>query len=242
VDLLDPLAPLAPARKLTRTCGIVQGTSVRTWQDDGERNCQHDDVEDFWEPLRGRWPAGAAVLHWHILPGEDPAVAAAAEAYRGLTAHPGLDAVPARWLHQTLYLVGKAGAPEVAQMAGQVRATARLWAPMRVSYGPAVLAAQSVVLTASPAEPAAQLHGAVVAAAAAVLGDRAAAPAQVPYWGHLTIAYANRRIDDGPLLDWLGAHRCEPVTITVRAIHLVRQVYHNHLFTWEPVAAVALKA
>jgi hypothetical protein len=42
------------------------------------------------------------VLHWHILPGADPALAAAVSAYAGLTARPGLDAVPARWLHQIL--------------------------------------------------------------------------------------------------------------------------------------------
>jgi hypothetical protein len=215
-------------------------------------------MDDFWGPLRSRWPAGAPVLHWHILPGADPAVAAAVSAYRGLTAHPGLDAVPARWLHQTLYLVGRAGPAadggaadggaadggaadaEVAQMVRWVRAAARLWAPMRVTYGPAAVEGQSVTLRVSPAEPAAQLHGAVVAAAAAVLGDRAAAPALVPYWGHVTIAYANTSIDDGALLGWLDAHPVAPVTITVRAIHLVRQVCQDHLFTWAPVATVPL--
>lgn len=220
-------------------------------------------MDDFWGPLRSRWPAGAPVLHWHILPGADPAVAAAVSAYRGLMAHPGLDAVPARWLHQTLYLVGQAGpaadgaaagtgtpdarAPgggvsgaEVAQMIRWVRAAARLWAPMRVTYGPAAVERQSVTLRVSPAEPAAQLHGAAVAAAAAILGDRAAAPALVPYWGHLTIAYANASIDDGPLLGWLDAHPVEPVTTTVHAIHLVRQACQDHLFTWVPVATVPL--
>jgi hypothetical protein len=205
-------------------------------------------MDDFWGPLRSRWPAGAAVLHWHILPGADPALAAAVSAFRGLTAHPGLDAVPSRWLHQTLYLVGQAGLAaaggvsdaEVAQMVRQVRAAAALWTPMRVTYGPAAVEAQSVALRVSPAEPAAQLHGAVVAAAAAVLGDRAAAPAPVPYWGHVTIAYANAGIDDRPLLGWLDAHPVEPVTITVRTIHLVRQVCQDHLFSWAPVATVPL--
>jgi 2'-5' RNA ligase superfamily len=232
-------------------------------------------MEDFWGPLRGRWPTGAPVLHWHILPGSDPALAAFVSAYRGLTVAPGLDAVPARWLHQTLYLVGQAADPaagatggpvfgvpggggpggggpggevpgggvtggEVAQMVRYVRAAARLWAPMRVTYGPAAVERQSVTLRVSPAEPAAQLHGAVVAAAAAVLGGRAAVPPQAPYWGHLTIAYANASIDDGPLLGWLGAHPVEPVTITVRAIHLVRQSCQDRLFAWAPAATVPL--
>ncbi len=129
---------------------------------------------------------------------------------------------------------------EVDQMIRHVRAAARLSAPMRVTYGPAVIDAQAVNLRVSPAEPGAQLHGAVVAAAAAVLGNRAPAPPQVPYWGHLALAYANAGIEDGPLLGWLAAHPVEPVTITIRAIHLVRQVCRDHLFSWEPVATVPL--
>ena len=37
---------------------------------------------------------------------------------------------------------------------------------------------------------------------------------------------------DGTVLDHAG--------LTVRAIHLVRQTYRDHMFSWEPVAAVPL--
>ncbi len=200
-------------------------------------------MEDFWGPLKRRWPGGEPRLHWHILPGGGPAVAELAAAYGELTARRDLDVVPTRWLHQTLYMLGSAPgvtAAEADQMIRCVQAAARLWAPMRVTYGPAVISAQSVTLRVSPVEPAAQLHGAVLTAAAAAIGDRAPPPPNVPYWGHMTLAYANSAIDDGPLLSWLAAHPVEPVTVTVRDIHLVRQSYRDRLFRWAPVAAVPL--
>jgi 2'-5' RNA ligase superfamily len=200
-------------------------------------------VEDFWAPLRGRWPNREPWLHWHILPGRVPDVAALAGAYGELTAFPGLDMVPPEWIHQTLYMIAPAADvtdPQTDQMIRQVRAALRLWAPMRVTYGPAEISGQAVNLQVSPAEPAAQLHGAVLAAAAASVGDRAAAPLDVPYWGHVAIAYANSAVDDRPLLSWLAVHPVAPVTITVQAIHLVRQTYGDHLFSWEPVATVPL--
>ncbi len=164
-------------------------------------------MEDFWGPLRRRWPGGAARLHWHILPGGDPAIAALAAAYGELTARRGIDVVPARWLHQTLYMLGSAPgvtAAEADQMIRCVQAAARLWEPMRVTYGPAVISAQSVTLRVS------------------------------------SIGYANSAVDDGPLVSWLAGHPVEPVTVTVRAIHLVRQTYRDHMFSWEPLAAIPL--
>jgi 2'-5' RNA ligase len=200
-------------------------------------------MEDFWGPLRERWPDREPRLHWHILPGRVPDVAALAGAYRELTASPGLDPVPPGWVHQTLYMIAPAAEvtePQADQMVRQVRAALRLWAPMRITYGPAEISGQAVNLRVSPAEPAAQLHGAVLAAAAACVADRAASPPDVPYWGHVALAYANSAVDDGPLLAWLAAHHMAPVTITVRAVHLVRQTYGGHRFSWEPVATVPL--
>jgi len=151
--------------------------------------------------------------------------------------------VPTRWLHQTLYMLGSASAvtaTEVDQMIRCVRAAVGLWAPMRMTYGPAVISAQSVTLRVSPAEPAAQLHGTVLTAAAVTVGNRAPTPPNVPYWGHMSIGYANSAVDDGPLVSWLAGHPVEPVTVTVRAIHLVRQTYRDHMFSWEPLAAIPL--
>lgn len=66
-------------------------------------------VEDFFagvESRRNAWPAGRADLHWHLLFDEETVHRTLVDPYRDITAHSGLAAVAARWLHCTVLHAG----------------------------------------------------------------------------------------------------------------------------------------
>src|SRR5437016_5902737 len=107
-----------------------------------------------WWQRPGRRP-GRELYHWHILFHDQPKVRElAATVQERLAGLSGLDMVPMRWLHMTIFIAGFAdeipdGAVEA--MAANARRLLSATAPIPVSFGRILYHPQAVALAVEPA-------------------------------------------------------------------------------------------
>lgn len=193
----------------------------------------------WWRPGVG---PDSRLLVWHILFADQPQVRElAAEYQRRLEGIPGLDPVPAEWLHMTTYIAGMAeeiGEDAVEEMVAAVANRLDRLAPVRVSLGDLLFHTEAVVLGVRPGDALDPLHEAVVAGVAETIGGGHVSnePAFVP---HMSIAYSNT---DGPAEPVIRAltPAPEPCTVTISEVRLVVQQRVHHLYRWDPIASARL--
>ncbi|RAY16121.1 2'-5' RNA ligase family protein [Actinomadura craniellae] len=188
---------------------------------------------------------GRRMLVWHVLLDDAPEAVELAGAFRArLAALPGLDPVPAPWLHITTQVVGFTDEITPAEAAAMTAAAAR-WlrghGPVGVSLGRDLFHPEGVVLGIDPPGALDPVHRAVrEAAAATVAAHRLADYTDWADWGpHLSVAYANADVPTAAVAAAL-APRPQPVPLTVRAVHLVSQQRVGRLYRWDPVTSVPL--
>jgi len=197
-------------------------------------------MASHWWQRPGRLP-GRALYHWHILFHDQPAVRElAAAAQRKLAGLPGLDLVPARWLHLTTYIVGFAD--EVSDRSVDVMvqdASRRLSAvvPIPVTLGRVFYHPEAVVLAVEPLGALGPVLDAV-SAATKVAGHDGHTDTQ-PWLPHISVAYSNTAGPAEPIIAALG--RWLPRTeVSVRSVSLVAQTQVERSWQWRQLAEVLL--
>jgi 2'-5' RNA ligase len=198
-------------------------------------------MESFFAGLAERWPAGRADYHWHILPGPPGTAALLAAQYQELTGRPGLEAVPARWLHITVHHgppVTAITATQAAQMTARVAEACAGTAPFAVTAGRAEAWHAGIVCPIRPGQPLRRLHQLTAAATAQITGTTPPDPAA--YYPHLTIGYATARVDHRPLRAWLTDSHPAEIALPVTALALVAQHHDNRAITWQHISHVPL--
>ena len=135
----------------------------------------------WWRP---GWRHGRRMYYWHVTfpeaPGMQALAAAARERLAGL---PGMDLVPAQWLHLTAQAIGftdEVSDADLAAIAGAARRRLARVAPTQVVIGPARVITEGIVCDVRPAGSLAPARDALRAAIGDVRGPaRVRMPAAV---------------------------------------------------------------
>src|SRR5271166_621528 len=197
-------------------------------------------MTSHWWQRPGRRP-GRALYHWHVLFHDQSAVRELAAAAQGrLTGFPGLDLVPARWLHLTTYIVGFADEisdASVDVMVSDARRRLSAVAPIPVTLGRVIYHPEAVVLEV---EPLGALDPVLAAVrdAAGVAGLDGHTDTQ-PWLQHISVAYSNAAGPAEPIIAALD--RWLPRTeISIRSVSLVAQTQVERSWQWRQLAEVNL--
>ncbi len=154
----------------------------------------------------------------------------------------GLDPIPAEWLHLTVQGVGfvdEVGDEDVRAIVAAAGQHCATLTPFDLTFGPAVVADEGIMLPASPEGPTKALRRALRAAIGDVWG-----PARVPereaFIPHVTVAYSNATGSTVRLVQALEGSAPEPATVTVRAASLIVLDRDARMYRWTVSASVAL--
>lgn len=193
----------------------------------------------YWRP---GWHVGRRYYTVHATFADAPGVQAlAAKARDQLAGVPGLDLIPAEWLHLTMQGIGFADeVAEVDLSAIIAAARERLAgvAPVTVAIGPPVVASESVNCWAAPLRALDPVRDAVRAGIADVWG-RGRVPEAAEWSPHVSVAYASADGPGEPIEAALGG-LADLAETTVRAVDLIRLGRDRRVYEWETVARLPL--
>jgi len=156
---------------------------------------------------------------------------------------PGLDLVPAEWLHltmQSICFVDEIGAADAERIVAAVRRRCGALAPVRLTLGPAELQAEGVWLRVTPPAAVRRVRAAVRAGIAEVQGAARVPESAGGFTPHVSLAYSNTDGPDDPYAAALAAVRPRSPTVELAAIQAISLRRNTHLYQWESFATVLL--
>jgi 2'-5' RNA ligase len=179
---------------------------------------------------------------WHILFDDQPVVGELVrECQARIDSIPGLDPVPAAWLHLTTQVVGFADEISEPELRGMIEATRerlRSLDPVAVGLGRPLFHAEGLALGVSPPRALHAIRAEIRDSVATAV--RANRLADEPEWTpHVSVAYSN---SDAPVAPVVAAMRPPPTPVDVRigAVHLVSQRREGHAYVWDRVEEIRL--
>jgi 2'-5' RNA ligase len=179
---------------------------------------------------------------WHVTFGDSPAVQdVAARAQRQLAGLPGLDLVPARWLHLTTQGVGFADevpGNDIAAITGAAERRLAEVATPEFTIGPARVASEGVALRVVPPGALTPLRDALRAAIADVWG-LGRVPESAAWTPHVSVAYASASGSADVYVDALEGEDAT-AAVTAGSVQLILLGRDEHLYEWVTVASVKL--
>jgi 2'-5' RNA ligase len=211
----------------------------------------HVPLRDHWWPRPG-WRPGRIALTWHLVfPNSIPLARHVAAYQRAFDGLPGVDPVPAEWLHLTVQAVGWADetpAATVSAVVAAVRARVSTLAPFDLVFDRPTIYGEAAAIRSDPDAPVARLRETVLAGLRDVLGDDGVptAPEQARgFLPHVTIAYSRVDADVAPYAAALAGVVRPPTTVPVTQVTLIRQerllAPHWH-YRWTTEAVATLDA
>jgi 2'-5' RNA ligase len=202
----------------------------------------------WWRP---GWRPGRRLYAWHLTFGDQTVSRGLAELWQvvggsqtRLAGLPGLDLVPADWLHLTVQPVGFAdevGPGDAERIVAAVRRRCAALTPPRLTLGPAQLHAEGVWLPAAPATAVRRVRAAVRAGIAEVWGAARVPEPAGAFTPHVSLAYSNTDGPDEPFAAALADMAPRSATVEVAAIQAISLGRDTHLYRWETLATVLFR-
>jgi 2'-5' RNA ligase len=198
-------------------------------------------IADHWW-WRPGWRAGRRMYTWHVTFAGLPAVRdLAGRAQARLAGLPGLDLVPAEWLHLTMQDVGFTDEVARADVDAMVAAARRRMAgaePPRVRIGPAHAVSEGVLLNVQPSQGLTDVRTRLRAAIASTWP--AAVPGPEDWWPHISVAYSHV---SGPadIYQHALANEHATVDVTIGAVQLIVLGRDEHVYEWAEYSRVSLR-
>ena len=199
-------------------------------------------IESHWDATARWWRPGVAVITWHLVFDDQPALHEVARRLGPLLAVTWLDRVPAPWLHLTLQGVAPEPQLEAADRENLATAAANRCAellPIHLRLGPARAGSHGVQLEADHAVHLRELRDRLQDADAETRGRNRVPDWRAPLHPHVTLAYANARNDTASLRQALAEREPETtVDLTVTKVSLLRLHRTDRLYHWDVLADV----
>lgn len=187
----------------------------------------------WWRP---GWRQGRHVYACHFTFRDQPAVQQlAGTCRRALAAVPGLEPIPAQWLHLTMQEVAFTDEVSPEQLDSFMAAAARELAAVplpQVTLHPPVVVAEAVLLPVTPSGPVDAVRTAIRSAVADAL-PRARPTVIERYRPHVSVAYSNLDQPAGPVHRALADLEVESVSITLPAVGLLEYHRDDRMYVWD---------
>lgn len=199
-------------------------------------------IESHWDATARWWRPGVAVLTWHLVFDDQPALHEVARRLGPVLEVTWLDRVPIPWLHLTLQ--GVAPGPEVEaaereRLVAAAESRCEGLPPIHLRLGPARVGPHGIALEADPAVGLRELRDRLQDADAATRGRDRVPDWRAPLHPHVTLAYSNARSDAASLHQALAAREPETtVDLTVTKVSLLRLHRAERLYHWHVVGEV----
>jgi 2'-5' RNA ligase len=160
----------------------------------------------------------------------------AASARSRLAGLPGLDLVPAQWLHLTMQGIGftdEVSDDDLSKIIAAARERLSTVAPVTVRIGPVMVADEGIACLTAPSGALDPVRDAVRAAIGDVWGP-SRVPETVEWTPHVSVAYASA--DGGGEQFEAALNGLDDVAeVTVPAVDLIRLGRDRHVYEWETV-------
>ena len=193
----------------------------------------------WWRP---GWRPGRRMYTWHFTFDDAPQVRDLAARYQTrLAALPGLDLIPARWLHLTTQGVGFTDEVSDSDVATIINAARRRLATLSaapVTLGPARITPEAILLDVTP------IAGltAIRAGLRAAIGDVWPAgriPETEDWTPHVSVAYSNTTAPAEPYAAALADHR-EFTESLIGSVQLIVIGRDQHMYEWTTRAEIRM--
>ncbi|MEU8422313.1 2'-5' RNA ligase family protein [Micromonospora sp. NPDC048835] len=203
-------------------------------------------MQDHWW-WRPGWQKGRHFYACHFAVGEHAELVKLVQLYQqALEPFPGLDPIPASWLHMTMQGIGFVDELSDAQTVKLEevirRRVAKIPTPVVTFHRP-VVRAEAVYLPGLPPEPIRAVRDAVRIAIGGVLGQDHVelAPEHVPvYRPHVSVAYSNSAQAAEPIADAISGVEAAPVTVSLSHVGLLEFHRDNRMYEWNQAVQIPI--
>jgi 2'-5' RNA ligase len=191
-----------------------------------------DRMADHWW-WRPGWRPGRRMYTWHFTFDGQPAVHDLATRYQSLlTGLPGLDLVPARWLHLTTQGIGFTDEVTDSDLAAIIAASRQRLSGLslaQVTVGPVRITPEAILLDVAPVAEVAAIRTGLRAAIADVW------PGHVPegegWTPHVSVAYSGQTAPAAPYAIALAGH-ADTAEITLAAVQVIILGRDTRSYEW----------
>jgi 2'-5' RNA ligase len=166
-----------------------------------------------------------------------------AEYQSALKPLPGLDLIPARWLHLTTQGVGfidEVSEEDVRSIATAARARCAGLTPFELTFETPIVDPESVQFALHPAKPARALRMQIRAAIADVWGVETNVPEAELWSPHVSIAYSNTVGSPEPYAEALAQVQAPAAKLVIASIELIVLNRDNRMYEWQLFERVPL--
>lgn len=192
-------------------------------------------LKDHWW-WRPGWKPGRHFYACHFTVGGLPQIRRLADSYQEALADiPGLDLIPAQWLHLTMQGLGfvdELDRAQVEDLSAALAEALRAIDPPTVTFSEAVVRPEAVYLPAQPTGGIEAVRTATRKVIAATLGPDARLDETAGYRPHVSVAYSNRDQDAAPVVAALSRVHPTPTTATLRRVGLLTFHRDNRMYEW----------
>jgi 2'-5' RNA ligase len=190
----------------------------------------------WWRP---GWRAGRHFYACHLTLEDQPQLRALVKQYQDAIGHlPGLDLIPAQWLHITMQGIGFADeiTPEdLAAVTTAIQGRLRDLKPPIATFDRANVWPEAVVLKAKPTQSLYQLRVAIYDTIASVLNSAKFSeprPERTKFTPHVSAAYINSDGPAEPIAEAIADRDPQPVTATFHTISLLEFHRDGRMYEW----------
>lgn len=199
-----------------------------------------ENMADHWW-WRPGWKPGRRMYTWHITFDDQPSIQNLAARYQAkLSALPGLDLIPARWLHLTTQGVGftdEVSDTDVDAIVDRARQRLAKVDPVQATLGPATVTPEAILLDAVPLPELRRIRDELRASITDVLG-----PDQLmegdDWTPHVSVAYSN---STAPVPPYLAAvENGDTASVPISHVQLIVLDRDQRMYEWTTRADIPL--
>jgi 2'-5' RNA ligase len=200
-----------------------------------------DRMADHWW-WRPGWRPGRRMYTWHFTFNGQPDIHALAAGYEArLAGLPGLDLVPARWLHLTTQGVGftdEVSDSDVAAIIDAARSRLAALSPAEVTLGPARVSPEAILLDVAPVTGLEAIRAGLRSAISDVWSSDQV-PEAKEWTPHVSVAYSSTTAPAEPYVTALADCE-ESAESLIEAVQLIVLGRDRHMYEWTTRADIRL--
>lgn len=195
----------------------------------------------WWRP---GWNADRRFYTWHLTFDGQHQLHQLVSAYQdALSDVPGLDLIPAPWLHLTMQGVGFVDEVHPDQAHAIADAASQRLAklpPAELTFHEPVIRPEALALPPAPLQPLVTIRDTIRDGIAAVWGEDEVPETDKRFEPHVSLAYVNTDSSADAVLTVLSDVRPEPVRVTLNKVSLITLRRDGHMYQWDEFAKAPL--